>query len=64
MLIIRKSSFTGKMNYREIPVTVEQLREWRLGMPIQDAMRNISYEDREFIKTGITPEDWATLPDE
>lgn len=58
MLITRKSPFTGKTHTREIPVTEEQLSAWRLGEFIKTAMPNISAEDREFIKTGITPEEW------
>jgi len=28
------------------------------GMLIQDAMPNVSVDEREFIMTGITPEEW------
>lgn len=58
MLITRKSPFTGKEHTREVPVTEDQLANWRLGMLIQEAMPNLSADDREFIKTGITPEEW------
>jgi hypothetical protein len=58
MLITKQSMFTGKTHTRDIPVTEEQLANWRLGMLIQDAMPNLSAEDREFIKTGVTPEEW------
>jgi hypothetical protein len=39
-------------------VELEQLRAWEQGTLIQNAMPNISPADREFIKTGITPEEW------
>lgn len=58
MKITRKSPFTGKVHTREIPVTEEQLMRWSNGTLIQNAMPNISPDDREFIKTGITPEEW------
>ena len=58
MLITRKSPFSGKVNTREIPVTQEQLDRWQKGALIQNAMPNISADDREFIMTGITPEEW------
>ena len=58
MLIIRKSPFSGKRNEREIDVTEFQLDRWRQGELIQVAMPNISADEREFIKTGITPEEW------
>ena len=58
MLITRKSPFSGKVNSREIPVTEEQLQAWNNGTLIQNAMPDLSADDREFIMTGITPEAW------
>jgi len=58
MLIERTSPFTGKTNIRDIPVTWEQYQDWIDGMLIQHAMPNLSPDDREFIMTGITPEEW------
>lgn len=58
MTVTRTSPFSGKTNTREIPVTQEQIDLWRCGALLQDAMPNISAGDREFIKTGITPEEW------
>ena len=31
------------------------------GKAVQDAFPNMSAEDREFLMTGITPEDWAKM---
>lgn len=59
MLIHRTSAITGKRHTRDIPVTTQQLKAWRNGVLIQNAMPNLSPDDREFIKTGITPEEWA-----
>ena len=65
MEITRKSPFSGKWNTKEIPVTLEQLAKWEGGMLIQYAMPNLSADDREFIKTGITPTEWeAAFGDE
>lgn len=61
MKITAVSPFTGKEHTREIAVTEQQLALWRGGMVIQDAMPNISPSDREFIKTGITPEEWDMM---
>lgn len=33
---------------------------WVNGELIQNAFPDLSDEEREFIKTGITPEEWAT----
>lgn len=61
MKITRRSPLSGKVNTREINVSREQLRLWMDGMLIQDAMPDISAEDREFIMTGYTPEDWEAI---
>lgn len=58
MLITRTSMFTGKTTTLDIPVTQEQLDNWNKGMMIQNAMPNLSVDDREFIKTGVTKEEW------
>lgn len=61
MKIIRTSPLTGQVNVRNIDITLIQYREWLRGAFIQDIMPDISVDDREFIMTGMTPEDWATL---
>lgn len=61
MLITRKSPRTGIETTLDLPVTKEQLESWQHGMVIQHAMPNLTAEQREFIKTGLTPEDWAAI---
>ena len=61
MLITRKSPFSGNTNSMEIDVTFQQLSVWEGGVLIQNAMPNLTADEREFIMTGITPEEWATL---
>lgn len=61
MKITRKSPFSGKTNTMDIPVTQEQLDAWNNGALIQNAMPNISPDHREFIMTGITPEEWENM---
>ena len=58
MLIIRTSPFSGNTNSMEIEVTQEQLSSWESGVLIQNAMPNLSADEREFIMTGITPAEW------
>lgn len=59
MLINRVSRFSGKVNTREINVTVEQLEAWRKsGEHIQNALPHLNADDREFLLTGVTPEEW------
>jgi len=59
MLIIeRESPFSGNVNRMAIQVTEAQIAAWQGGELIQNAMPNASADEREFIKTGITPEEW------
>lgn len=58
MLITKRSLLSGKERTREIDVTEEQLRKWKAGALIQKAMPHLSADDREFLMTGITPEEW------
>ena len=61
MLIRRVSEFSGIVRELEIDVTVEQIHQWRCGMLIQDAMPHLSADDREYLITGMTPEEWDGL---
>ena len=45
----------------EIPVTQAQLESWKNGALIQLAMPDLTPDQREFLKTGITPDDWDRL---
>lgn len=58
MLIKMSSMLTGKIHEREIDVTPEQLQRWRDGALIQDAMPHLSDDDREYLISGATPEEW------
>jgi hypothetical protein len=57
-LLTKKSMFTGSWNQREINVTEEQVNRWEAGELIQDVMPNLSADDREFLMTGSTPDEW------
>lgn len=61
MQITRRSPLTGLANTREINVTYAQLDAWYSGQLIQDACPNLSAEDREFLISGLTPEDWQAV---
>jgi hypothetical protein len=58
MLIERESPFSGNKNVLDVPVTLAQIAAWRGGELIQRAMPNLSADEREFLMTGITPEEW------
>lgn len=58
MLIKRISQLTGTCRSVNINITKEQYNKWVSGMTIQVAMPNITADEREFIMSGITREEW------
>lgn len=58
MQITKVSMFTGKTHMLDIPVTEEQIKAWKAGAMIQDAMPNLTADEREFIMTGVTAQEW------
>lgn len=58
MLITRTSMMSGKTRTRDLPITELQLFKYNSGELIQDAFPHLSEDDREFIMTGMTPEEW------
>ena len=61
MIITRTSPLTKIENSIEIAVTSEQIARWQDGENIQNVMPTLTHEEREFIMTGFTFEDWRTL---
>ena len=61
MLITKLSPHSMKDHTREIDVTQSQLDAWKGGLLIQKAMPHLSADDREFLMTGLTPEDWEEM---
>jgi hypothetical protein len=45
----------------DLDLTIDQITDWEKGAMIQDAMPNLTVDERKFIKTGITSEDWNEL---
>lgn len=79
MLVERKSILSGKTHQMEIDITERELArlephgmligngvKWSVpGMLIQHAFPDLSADEREFLMTGITPEEWnETFADE
>ncbi len=58
MEITKTSPITGVTHTLEIDCTPEQLEAWEAGTLIQDAMPDLPAAEREFIKSGVTPEEW------
>lgn len=68
MRIVRTSILSGVTRERDLTVSEAQIIELffppDLRRPIQDIFPELSAEDREFLKTGITAEEWdAAFPE-
>ena len=61
MKITRTNPLNGEVNTLNIEVTDEQIQAYAAGALIQNAFPNLSADDREFIKTGITAESWEAM---
>lgn len=61
MIITRTSPITGITHSVDLPVTEEQLIAYNRGLLLQNAFPNLSPGDREFIKSGITDQEWKDL---
>ena len=60
LTIFRNSGFTGKSHTWEMMIDPQDWLDWRHGPnPIQVCMPYLTDDEREFIMTGITPEEWA-----
>jgi len=54
----KTSPLTGLVNYVTMEYDEEDYKAWINGTPIQDAMPYLSANEREFLMTGITSEEW------
>jgi hypothetical protein len=62
MLITRTSTLSGITRTLDLDVTPAQVDRYDAGgVLIQDAFPQLSKEQREFIKTGITAEEWDEM---
>ena len=62
MLVTKRSLWSGKEQSMEIPTTAEELEAYANGdADIQAVLGHLSAEHREFILTGLTPEEWAEM---
>jgi hypothetical protein len=58
MQITRRSILSGTTRTLDLPVTQGQLDRWTAGEYVQVAMPHLSADEREFIMTGVTAEEW------
>lgn len=58
MLIKRRSQLTGVERELDLPVTPMQMLEFATGGLIQSVFPNLTADQREYILSGITAEEW------
>ena len=61
MNITRTSMVSGVTRTLDLPVTQQQLDSYAQGALLQNAFPNLNPDEREFIKSGITAEEWESL---
>lgn len=61
MKVSQVSPVTGQYNSMDLPITLKQLAEFRGGQPLQKVMPDLTDDEREFLISGCTPEDWKTI---
>ena len=63
--VVRKSPLTGNVNKMYLDITQELVKEWNAPAQewrlIQDIFPNLNDDEREFIMTGYTVQDWRNL---
>ena len=63
-IVDRVSPVTGNTNSMFILLDVADYKRWRLGQGlIQDCLPYLSADEREFLMTGIMPEEWGQATD-
>ena len=61
MQISKRSMATGELNTMVLDITQDQIHAWQGGMLVQDAMPQLSADEREFLMTGMTPAEWNEM---
>jgi hypothetical protein len=62
MIITKKSQLTGEEHSMNLDVSQDQMRRFHTrketGEYVQTIFPNLNPEEREFLLTGITPDEW------
>jgi len=62
MLITRTSPITGRQNTLDLDISTDSLLKWQSGLLlVQEAFPVLTADEREFLISGCTKEDWETL---
>ena len=58
MNITRTSQLSGITRTMSLPVSQAQLDSWKAGDLAQNVFTNLTPDEREFVMTGITAQEW------
>ena len=59
--VIQVSPISGNINTMELPIRQGQIEYWQAsGELVQNVFPHLNADEREFLMTGITPEEWST----
>lgn len=65
MELTKRSPFSKKYNTMLLPMGVDEYyarkARWQAGELIQGAFDNLNADQREFIRSGITKEEWTEM---
>ena len=61
MKIQRTSAQSGITRTLDLDLTLDEYASWRGGELIQNAMPRLNTDEREFLMTGITAEEWEKM---
>lgn len=56
--VVKYSPFSRKNHRTILSLTKEQYAHWINGELIQNALSHLTVDEREFLMTGITPDEW------
>tara|TARA_R110002110_G_scaffold16518_2_gene71538 strand:- start:764 stop:1027 length:264 start_codon:yes stop_codon:yes gene_type:complete len=58
MKITRQSMFSGKTRTLDLDISQFGYDQWMSGKLIQEALPDLSTDEREFLISGVTSEEW------
>jgi len=58
MKVTKQSKLSGRVHSMELDVTDVELKRWHEGEYIQHVFPNLNSNEREFLITGITADEW------
>jgi uncharacterized protein (DUF779 family) len=61
MKLSKRSIISGKINEMNLDITEEQYFSWKNGDLVQNVFPHLNSKEREFIVSGITPQEWKEV---